>query len=291
MQVTGIGSRYDNYIYNVKTNRFSTKDGGKDEFVDYCNGDVKGEDTERLNHFDAHTRYQFQRMMYVANNCFGTGAFGTDSDEIEVSAEIESATKTQFYVNGKKSFTAYTGMSYLPSEILTFSTIDQPYKTMSSTPYDPFANSIGIGVGKKFDIGNGYSVTVMGDGSVRGDGFGKGSPEDDYRANMMVGALDALMHVADQQRFASATDDYTDYIMELLSSQGVDTSKEFVVNGTHFEMRYGKIREVGNDYVVPSSIQEAAIKRYEEKMSEPLKNGEWYGKVYQILREKYNLKV
>lgn len=44
----------------------------KNKFFDFCNGDVKGEDTESLNHFDAHTRYQFQRMLYV----YGTGMTG-----------------------------------------------------------------------------------------------------------------------------------------------------------------------------------------------------------------------
>ncbi|WP_461901328.1 hypothetical protein [Roseburia intestinalis] len=32
---------------------------------DFCNGDVKGEDTETLNHFDEHTRYQFTRMLFA----------------------------------------------------------------------------------------------------------------------------------------------------------------------------------------------------------------------------------
>lgn len=41
----------------------------KNKFVDFCNGDVKGEDTETLNHFDEHTRYQFTRMLYA----YGTG--------------------------------------------------------------------------------------------------------------------------------------------------------------------------------------------------------------------------
>ena len=58
MNVTGVGSTY-NFIYNTKTGKLSTKDGSKNEFVDFCNGDVKGEDTETLNHFDEHTRYQF----------------------------------------------------------------------------------------------------------------------------------------------------------------------------------------------------------------------------------------
>ena len=52
MGITGVGSSY-NFVYNTKTGKLSTKDGSKNEFVDFCNGDVKGEDTETLNHFDA----------------------------------------------------------------------------------------------------------------------------------------------------------------------------------------------------------------------------------------------
>ena len=55
MGITGVGSSY-NFVYNTKTGKLSTKDGSKNEFVDFCNGDVKGEDTETLNHFDEHTR-------------------------------------------------------------------------------------------------------------------------------------------------------------------------------------------------------------------------------------------
>ena len=35
----------------------------------YKRQDVKGEDTETLNHFDEHTRYQFTRMLFA----YGTG--------------------------------------------------------------------------------------------------------------------------------------------------------------------------------------------------------------------------
>lgn len=275
MNVTGIGSTY-NFIYNTRTDKLSTKDGSKNEFVDFYNGDVKGEDTETLNHFDAHTRYQLERMRYV----YGTGMTGHDpfagNDEVEITADIESATKTSFYVNGQKAFTAYTGMSYLPSEINTFGTIQQPFRTTDSKPYDPQTNSITIGIGSKFDLGNGYSMTVIEDG-VMGEGYGTGSLEDDHRTNMMAGGLVSLIHFADQQWFSSTTDEYKDYILEFLSSQGVDTSREFVINGTHCELINGKIREVGNDYVVPSSIQQAAMKRYEERMVEFLKDGNWYG--------------
>jgi len=56
----------------------------------------------------------------------------------------------------------------------------------------------------------------------------------------------------------------------------VDTSREFVINGTHCELVNGKISEVGNDYVVPSSIQQKAVKRYKESMSQLLNGGTWY---------------
>ena len=71
MSITKVGSSY-NFIYNTKTGKLSTKDGSKNEFVDFCNGDVKGEDTETLNHFDEHTRYQFTRMLFA----YGTGMTG-----------------------------------------------------------------------------------------------------------------------------------------------------------------------------------------------------------------------
>ena len=140
MSITKVGSSY-NFIYNTKTGKLSTKDGSKNEFVDFCNGDVKGEDTETLNHFDEHTRYQFTRMLYA----YGTGMTGqnpfANDEEVEITADIDSATHTSFYVNGQKAFTAITGMSYLPSEIQTFGTIQQPFKTRGYKPYDPGTNN------------------------------------------------------------------------------------------------------------------------------------------------------
>jgi hypothetical protein len=49
-----------------------------------------------------------------------------------------------------------------------------------------------------------------------------------------------------------------------------------MIYGTHCELVNGKIREVGNDYVVPSAIQQKAVKRYEERMAQLLKDGNWY---------------
>ena len=39
MNVTGVGSTY-NFIYNTKTGKLSTKDGSKNEFVDFTTGEA-----------------------------------------------------------------------------------------------------------------------------------------------------------------------------------------------------------------------------------------------------------
>ena len=64
------------------------------------------------------------------------------------------------------------------------------------------------------------------------------------------------------------TDKYTDYILDFIASQELDTSREFVINGTHCELVNGKISEVGNDYVVPKSLQfhsKKAVKNIQRK--------------------------
>ena len=129
----------------------------------------------------------------------GQNPFAND-EKVEITADIDSATHTSFYVNGQKAFTAITGMSYLPSEIQTFGTVQQPFKTRGYKPYDPSTNSITIGVGSRFNLGNGYSMTVQED-FVWGEGYGNGSKADDERCNMMIGGLNSLIHFADQQLF------------------------------------------------------------------------------------------
>ena len=80
----------------------------KNKFFDFCNGDVKGEDTETLNHFDEHTRYQFTRMLFA----YGTGMTGQNSfandEKVEITADIDSASselkELPNYLEEKTSF-------------------------------------------------------------------------------------------------------------------------------------------------------------------------------------------
>ena len=41
----------------------------KNKFVDFCNGDVKGEDTETLNHFGAYSQQRCKHQYYCAVDC------------------------------------------------------------------------------------------------------------------------------------------------------------------------------------------------------------------------------
>ncbi|WP_461901334.1 hypothetical protein [Roseburia intestinalis] len=72
--------------------------------------------------------------------------------EVEITADIDSATHTSFYVNGQKAFGHY-GYTYLPiRDSNPFGTIQQPFKTREFKPYDPGTNSITIGVGSRFNL-------------------------------------------------------------------------------------------------------------------------------------------
>ncbi len=65
MGITGVEVLIILFI-TQKTGKLSTKRMAvKMNLFDFCNGDVKGEDTETLNHFDEHTRYQFTRMLFA----------------------------------------------------------------------------------------------------------------------------------------------------------------------------------------------------------------------------------
>lgn len=79
------------------------------------------------------------------------------------------------------------------------------------------------------------------------------------------------MHFADQQWPSSWMDkESTPMMIEFLNQLGVDTTKEFTINETRCEIRNGRIMEVGNNNVVPSSIHNVAVKRYEEMLHQAL---------------------
>ena len=273
--ISGIGTSFQ-YLYDSNTKKLQCAgNGGEDEFTKWFNGETKDEElSENLNGFDYKKKRDIQNMFMVlsATDTTGRVMHSKDGNGIyEVSGELIDAMTSEYSIDGRKVFKAYDTPVYRNDEIQAFSTDSQPYKTHTSKPYDAQTNSLNIAVGDSFRLGNGYSLKVDSD-NVQVAGYGSGSGQDDERADILAWGMNALIHFADQQWFADKIDaKSTPMVLELLRNMGVDTSKEFEINGTKCEVRDGRIREVGNTHVVPGSIYNEAVKRYEEALYMPLR--------------------
>ena len=268
MGISKIGESYT-YIYNTQTGKLRTKDGTQDEFVDYFNGDLKGEDSDTLNGIDRARKADFDRLINIFGVHFNLFN-GSKTGEYEITTEQVDAMSAEYSVDGKKIMTRYVGEAYSPDEIKQFLTNSPPFKTRISKGYDPADNSINLAVGDRFDLGNG-SCLVVGDNRVYVEGN-----ESDMTKRLMW-ALNNLIHFADQQMTASWIDkESTPMLLDLLKELGVDTGREFIINGTKCEVCDGKIQEVGNNHFAPSSVYNAMVKKYEDwlytSLSERKKN-------------------
>lgn len=117
MEISGIGSR-STYLYDTRTKQLSTKDGQTDAFTDYFNGNASDESLQELNGFDSNRKRDIKSMMKL----FECGALsaGEDSDVYEITNDIVDGESTDYYVNGKKVFTAYNPVNYTYDEIKSF---------------------------------------------------------------------------------------------------------------------------------------------------------------------------
>lgn len=270
MAVSGIGSS-NTYIYNVKSGKLAAKDGSADDFVDYFNGDRNAELTDTLNGFDQRKKSGIENMLMLMQSGHlrvkGMDAV-QNQDTFEITSEIEDVLTTHFSVNGEKIFTSY--------DMCVFSYIDSPtaddllYRTRDSRGYDASDNSIHIAVGDVFDLGNGYVLTVK-DDHIQLDGTDRGQDAADKKAKQLAYGLNALIRFADQQWMSQMIDrESTPVLLSLLHELGVDTEKEFQINGTKCEIRYGRIREAGNRFAVPGQVYRDALKQYEALLSMPV---------------------
>lgn len=270
MSVTGVGSQVT-YIYNSRTGKLSTKDGTEDKFVDYFNGDINGDEDDTLNGYDsarkAEIKNYFEIMSQVDRNLFNDPS----REEYEITAEIVDPTTSTVQVDGGKILTCYSGGFF---GYIDFSDINKrgPFLTYAHKGYDPSDNSVSIAVGDVFDLGNGYRLRVGAD-RVYGDGYDSNGGVNEKMTALERG-LEALIHFADGQWSSTTVDlmgSTTPMLLELLRQLGVDTDREFILNGTKCEVRGGKIREAGDKWGgVPCVVRDEAIRKYEEEMSRPL---------------------
>lgn len=272
MGVSGVGS-VNSYIYNMQTGKLSTKDGSKNEFVDYFNGDLDGKDSETLNGFDKVNKAGIRKMMDMIGwgMIGGNLLTGCEGDEIEITSESIDALTTVYYLNGEKILTMVSAISYPQEDLDVFTTVQQPYKTHDATGYDPATNRLSIGVGDVFDFGNGLRFIVRED-HIWVEGEEYDTHEKNVKAEMFASGLSGLIHFGDQQAFADLIYVYAtpEMMLEFLKQMGVDTSRQFMINDTVCEIVDGRIREVGNKVGVPSSIHQRAVEQYEKYLYMPL---------------------
>ena len=190
-------------------------------------------------------------------------------EEYEITCEQVSGEESRYTVNGDKVLTQYIPM-YLSYEEMAGWGKNTPFKTLQSKDYDPETNSMNLAVGDVFDLENGYRLRVTED-CVEVMGYGRGSADTEQRVESLANGLNALIHFADQQwPSIYIWPQQTPMLLSLLGELGVDTSKEFTLNGTKCVVEGGQIREAGNKWVIPSSAHDKALKEYEEWLSQPL---------------------
>lgn len=272
MGITGIGSERT-YIYNSQTGKISSKDGSADEFVDYFNGILSGEDSTTLNGYDRANRTGIKNVVewaYALGGCQGSKPWlSSDVTECEITCKIVSGEEFVYTVNGEHIMTCFAPSMPMPNEIANWSR-DLPFKTHQSKAYDSATNSMNLAVGDVFDLGNGYRLRV-GENRVEAEGYGSGSAEDDERLRHLEYGLNALIHFADQQCPADFIwPEHMPMLLSLLKELGIDTSREFTLNETKCVVNDGKIEEAGNKWFMPSSVHERLLKRDEELLSRPL---------------------
>lgn len=284
MGISGVGSR-NTYIYNSRTGKLSSKDGQKDAFADYFNGDIRGGEDDTINGFDRARKAEIENylklMPELEKNRFSDPA----KEEYEITTEIVDAVTSTVQVDGNKILTCYsTGFFTHIDPSLLFHR-EGPFLTHEHKDYDPSDNSVSIAVGDVFDLGNGCRLRV-GESQVYGEGYGNKNGENDEKLKTLAWGLGALIHFAEGQwsgamlemgdKMASGsgrsdlTGGTTPMLLELLRQLGVDTDREFILNGTKCEVRNGKIHEVGDKWGVARSVRDEAVRKYEEEMLRPL---------------------
>lgn len=250
MQITTGPGVMHSYVYDSVNKRIVSRDGEKDDFVDFFEDNATDSQLERLNHWDS----DIKRVIKDATRGGDwLDKMSKQADEIRFTVEIlENGDKIWTFNYADKEHTMLEGYTY------PYADYEQPnkerfYHTKTHQDYDPISNSISLAIGDSFDIEgskfmiNSENFTVEG---VNDIGLWK-------KAEPYALALSHLMLFVEGIWGAYAiTDDDTPIVLDFLKEQGVDTSKDFTVNNTKCHVVNGKIQEVGHERNEdPSSIQ------------------------------------
>jgi len=270
MSVSKVGGTYA-YMYNPQTGRISTKEGKEDDFTKYYNDGLTEELADRLNGFDR-TRKGVMKDVFI-DNLISVGKIKNDGREYEIAEEIIDGATSIYYLNGEKILEAGTAGDMTLEDIDEESKIkNQPHKIYQRRGYNPLDNSINISVGDVYDFGNGYRLRVT-ENCVEVEKYGRGSREIDEKMKILSWGLDGLIRFGDHGLDPGMIyKDSMPMLISLLNELGVDTSRDFIVNGTKCAVSYGQIGFAEGEYVPrePSESYKKMVKYFEEVQSQPI---------------------
>lgn len=184
MSISGVGSR-NTYIYNSRTGKLSSKDGQKDDFVDYFNGDINGDESDTLNGFDRARKADIENLIETWTQFDRNLLNDPAREEYEITTETVDAVTSTVQVDGGKIFTCYSGGFFTHIDPSLLFHREGPFLTREHKGYDPSDNSVSIAVGDVFDLGNGYRLRV-GEDEVYSEGYGHKNGENDERVQALA---------------------------------------------------------------------------------------------------------
>ena len=265
--ITGPGVKHS-YVYDSVNKRIVSRDGKKDEFVDCFDGRATEEQLHSLNTWDSDI------MRSIKGDAQGNGLLdemGKQAIEIKFTVEINDNGDMIWTFNyGGNEHTMLDGYTY-PYADHEYENRNRFYKTEKHEDYNPDTNSISFAIGDSYDIA-GMKFKISRDNFSVKD---VNDLQQWKKAEPYACALSHLMLFVEGIWGAYViTDEDTPIALDFLEGQGVDTSKEFVVNGTRCNLVNGKIQEVGyertDDHSSLYKIMQNSLKRSLIEMSKPL---------------------
>ncbi len=275
MSITGIGTT-KSFTYHINAGKLESSNKGDDVFTQWYNGEISKEELpEEINGYDSDMKNQLEGVLdaYSEKNNSKGYKWLTENegrDVWNVTVEIKDVDLIEIRVGGVWKTECHLPVLCAKEDESIFTGKNVPYATTLHQDYDATDNSIQIAVGDKFDVGSGYTL-VVGKNSVDIIKQPWANPKEWDRIHYLSLALNDFLHFADQQWMSmESSDEINEVVIDFLKRLGVNTEEKFIVNKTRCEIVNGRIREVGNIWCIPSSMYNAAKRRYEELLYQPI---------------------
>ena len=294
MDISGLNPVRE-YMFDANTRKLSTKDGSQDDLVDYfneCGGGVLCSGlTERRalekKFFETHdvnltgfdkkiNQIILDGLITFRNYEAGTKKFSSlDNGGInEVYCEYVDGRFAVTFKNGDKDVKLYgpDQTEYTPEEYeYIWSETGKEITTTESQPYNPQDNSISFAMGDTYQAGGGRVLTI-GSTSVRIKG-----QRDDIYDPLAKGLYKFILCAEQKYDTGAIPEEEREAVLGFLRRMGINTRKNFVVNGAEFYVPQGSnsIVVAGKKSIIengfPLSLYKKARARYEAWLMAPLK--------------------